>query len=246
MRRIATTASLAAAALIAWAPSSRACEPTIPVLDTVFPFEGHTVPRNATLGAINVDDTVYGELAGDDGVVRRLAWSDDDARFTPELADGLLSVGRQVLTLLSTQDDNVSRDIIFGVDDRLDNDAAAVSVSITRRIGGDAFGQENLCGTSTPWPTSFATIAIESGADVAFVELASGERLRLFDGSVEVIETDRNLSDLVVVDFAGNASVPEIVEADSSGGCGCHSNSASSAAGLALLAVLLRRRQRAR
>jgi uncharacterized protein (TIGR03382 family) len=189
---------------------------------------------------------VYGELAGDDGVVRRVAWSDDDARFTPELPEGL-PVGRQVLTLLSTEDDNVSRDIIFGVDDRLDNDAATVSVSITRRIGGDAFGQENLCGASTPWPTSFATIAIESGDDVAFVELASGERLRLFDGSVEVIETDRDLSGLVVVDFAGNASVPEIVDAESSGGggCGCHSNNASSVAGLALLAALLRRRQRA-
>jgi hypothetical protein len=243
MRRIATAASLATAALMARAPSSHACEPTIPVLDTVFPFEGHTLPRNATLGAINVDDTVYAELVSDDGVVRRVAWSDNDARFTPELPDGLLPVGRQVLTLLSTDDDNVSRDIIFGVDDRVDSDAATVSVSISRRIGGDAFGQENLCGASTPWPTSFATIAIESGDDVAFVELASGERLRLFDGSVEVTETDRNLSGLVVVDFAGNASVPEIVEAsDGGGGCGCRSSNASTTAALGLVAVLLRRR----
>ena len=65
----------------------------------------------------------------------------------------------------------------------------------------------------------------------------------MFDGSVEVTETDRNLSGLVVVDFAGNASVPEIVEAsDGGGGCGCRSSNASTTAALGLVAVLLRRR----
>lgn len=390
-------AVISAAAATASTPS-RACGSTEPVYDTAFPFEGHTVPRNATLGAVSVDDTIYGELVADDGVVRRVAWSDDDARFPPrqtstitvrvnldaaapitapfdplepqstssqsvstqlfdaqglaieaiiffsavaddiweynlmtdganqtggtpgvltqlgsgqlsfngagllvealvltdnflprgssfpqpltidfgtplttdpelsttQLAgasstvfigqdghpsgDGLLSVGRQVLTLFSTEDDNISRDIIFGVDDVLDTDAAAVSLSITRRIGGDsALGQENPCA-STPWPTTFATIAIESGGeDAAFIQLQSGERLRLFNGALEINETNRDLSGLVVVDFAGNASTPEVVEAgtgDGTGGCGCQSNNASSVAGLGVLAALLRRRRR--
>jgi MYXO-CTERM domain-containing protein len=239
--------SMAAAA----STPSRACDPFVAVLDTAFPFEGHTVPRNATLGAVDVDDTIFGELVGDDGVVRRVAWSDDDARFTPELPDGVLPVGRQVLTLLSTEDDNVSRDIVFGVDNDLDTDAAAVSVSITRRIGGDtALGQENPCA-STPWPTTFATIAVEDGGDdAAFIQLPSGERLRLFDGTLEVSETNRDLSNLVVVDFAGNASTPEVVDAGSGsgggGGCGCQSNATSTAglAGFAGFAVALRRRRR--
>ncbi len=251
MRHVVLLVISGAAAWSTWSTPSRACDPTVPVLDTAFPFEGYTVPRNATLGAVKVDDTIYGELVGDDGVTRRVAWSDDDARFTPELPDGVLPAGRQVLTLLSTEDDNVSRDIIFGVDDALDTDAAAVGVSITRRIGGDsALGQEDPCA-STPWPTTFATIAIESGGDdAAFIQLQSGERLRLFDGALEISETDRDLSGLVVVDFAGNASTPEVVDAgsgdDGGGGCGCRSNSAASTAGLALLAGLLRGARRRR
>jgi uncharacterized protein (TIGR03382 family) len=379
-------------------PSS-AYEPAVAVLDTVFPFEGHTVPRNATLGAIKVDDTISGELTGDDGVARLVAWSDDDARFPakqtttvtlranlestgactgpfdpsnpeatsnvnhrlqvfdalgrpidvdvffsktadcmweysamtdggnltggtpgvlvqivsgslaftsngqfadavtfinnfmplgtalqsltfdfgwPLLAggdgsgttqfaaansisfvaqdgfaagDGVLAAGRQVLTLLSTEDDTISRDIVFDVDDAFDTDAAAVSVSITRRTGSDsAHGGENA-SASAPLPTSFATIAIESGGDdAAFVQLQSGERLPLRNGALEISETDRNLKGLVVVDFAGNASTPEVVDAPCVvrvvGGASCQSNPASSAAWLALFAAVLGRRRR--
>ncbi len=239
-----------AAAAISSLPG-RACEPTERSLSAVHvPFEGHSVPRNADLAVGGDVFEVVGELVGPDGVAHAVTWTDEvHAEIVPALdADGL-APGRHTLTLrFSEGDDLSSRPILFGVDDRVDTEAAELRFSITRETGGEAvWTPDNPCGLpGYRWPTTFTTLSLDEGVDaaeIAWLEIG-GEVYTLNDGSLVVVEDAAiDLTDIVAVDFAGNRSASATLD-DTAGGCGCSSTDAPVfVGGLALIAMLRRRRR---